>query len=210
MNKKMILSVLSNLLVFVMEIFAFILCIVYEGPRTFIFYTTDSNVLAGIICGVLLFFQILKIKTGKEIPYLVKLLKYIATCLLTVTFLTVLFILIPASGNTNEMIRLLFSPKLLFHHTLCPIICIVSFIFFEKDFALDKKVIIYSLIPTLIYALILIILNVLKIVEGPYFFLRVYEQPLGMSILWLFVMMLISIIISFLLWLFNRDKKENK
>ena len=127
MNRKKQFSLISNLLIAGMELGALLLCFIFEWPRTFKYYTTISNVFAGIFCFLLALYQIIYYKTSKEIPYFIIIFKYISACMLSVTFLVVLFVLIPASGDVNEMIRLLFSPKLLFHHTLCPILCIISF-----------------------------------------------------------------------------------
>jgi len=41
------------------------------------------------------------------------------------------------------------------------------------------------LIPTIIYAIISIILNILKVMDGPYLFLHVYNQPIYASVLWI-------------------------
>ena len=55
------------------------------------------------------------------------------------------------------------------------------------------------MLPTLIYALILMALNLMRVVEGPYPFLRVYEQPVYMSIIWVIVILGSAYGIAFLL-----------
>lgn len=204
MNRKKQFSLISNLLIAGMELGALLLCFIFEWPRTFKYYTTISNVFAGISCILLALYQIINYKTGKEIPYFAIIFKYISACMLSVTFLVVLFVLVPASGDVNEMIRLLFSPKLLFHHTLCPILCIISFVFFENEYKIKKKYILYSLIPTFLYAIIFIFLNAFNIVNGPYFFLKVNNQPIYMSIIWFFAIMSLAAGISSLLWFLNK------
>lgn len=204
MNRKKQFSLISNLLIAGMELGALLLCFIFEWPSTFKYYTTISNVFAGISCFLLVLYQIINYKNSKEIPYFVIIFKYISACMLSVTFLVVLFVLIPASGDINEMIRLLFSPKLLFHHTLCPILCIISFVFFENEYKIEKKYIFYSLIPTLLYAIIFIFLNAFNIVSGPYFFLKVNNQPIYMSIIWFVAIMSGAYGISTLLWFLNK------
>lgn len=204
MNRKKQFSLISNLLIAGMELGALLLCFIFEWPRTFKYYTTISNVFAGISCFLLALYQIINYKTGKEIPYFAIIFKYISACMLSVTFLVVLFVLVPASGDVNEMIRLLFSPKLLFHHTLCPILCIISFVLFENEYKIKKKYILYSLIPTFLYAIIFIFLNAFNIVNGPYFFLKVNNQPIYMSIIWFFAIMSLAAGISSLLWFLNK------
>lgn len=204
MNRKKQFSLISNLLIAGMELGALLLCFIFEWPRTFKYYTTISNVFAGISCFLLALYQIINYKTGKEIPYFAIIFKYISACMLSVTFLVVLFVLVPASGDVNEMIRLLFSPKLLFHHTLCPILCIISFVLFENEYKIKKKYILYSLIPTFLYAIIFIFLNAFNIVNGPYFFLKINNQPIYMSIIWFFAIMSLAAGISSLLWFLNK------
>lgn len=204
MNRKKQLSLISNLLIAGMELGALILCFIFEWPSTFKYYTTISNVFAGISCLLLAVYQIINYKTNKEIPHFIIIFKYISACMLSVTFLVVLFVLVPASGDVNEMIRLLFSPKLLFHHTLCPILCIISFALFENEYKIQKKYILYSLIPTFLYAIIFIFLNAFNIVNGPYFFLKVNKQPIYMSIIWFFAIMSLAAGISSLLWFLNK------
>lgn len=41
-----------------------------------------------------------------------------------------------------------------------------------------------AFLPTLIYAVVMVILNIAKAVHGPYPFLYVYEQPIYMSVVW--------------------------
>lgn len=206
MNRKKQLSLISNLLIAGMELGALILCFIFEWPSTFKYYTTISNVFAGISCLLLAVYQFINYKTNKEIPHFIMIFKYISTCMLSVTFLVVLFVLVPASGDVNEMIRLLFSHKLLFHHTLCPILCIISFVLFENEYKIKKKYILYSLIPTFLYAIIFIFLNAFNIVNGPYFFLKVNNQPIYMSIIWFFAIMSLAAGISSLLWFLNKRR----
>ena len=78
---------------------------------------------------------------------------------------------------------------MLYMHTLCPILAIISFIFFERQTKITQKQTYYALIPTLIYAVIIITLNITKNVYGPYPFLHLYEQSVYTSIIWTIVMM---------------------
>ena len=73
-----------------------------------------------------------------------------------------------------------------YHHTLCPILAIISYIFFENN-KIKKKDIPYTMIFTITYTIILIICNILHIIEGPYPFLLIYKQPVYMSILWILI-----------------------
>ena len=75
------------------------------------FYTVLSNILTMISCALAL-----------EISGL-QILRYLSTCMMTMTFLVVVFVLIPLGGSPKE---LLFSGTGLFHHLLCPVLNFVS------------------------------------------------------------------------------------
>jgi hypothetical protein len=73
-----------------------------------------------------------------------------------------------------------------------------SFLFLESKTALPKAAPVWALIPTAVYAVIMLILNAARITVGPYFFLRVYEQPVYKTILWVVVVMGINYLLSWL------------
>ena len=85
---------------------------------------------------------------------------------------------------------------MLYHHTLCPILAILSFAFVEKY---DNLNAVKGLYFTLIYAAVMIALNVLKIVEGPYPFLLIYKQPVLHSVLWTVIILAITYAIALIL-----------
>jgi len=45
-----------------------------------------------------------------------------------------------------------------------------------------------ALIPTIIYGIVALLLNILKVMDGPYPFLKVYQQPFFISIPWALIM----------------------
>ena len=61
---------------------------------------------------------------------------------------------------------------------------IVSFLFVDPISQLNLSMVFIAWIPTVIYAIIIVILNVLKVLEGPYPFLHVYKQPWYVSVGW--------------------------
>ena len=93
---------------------------------------------------------------------------------------------------------MLFYQELILHHLICPILSIITFIFFD-NIKIEKNNIKYGISFTLIYAFIIIILNILKIVIGPYPFLMVYNQPIYMSIIWFILIVGLSYLISIIL-----------
>ena len=179
---KKTLALISNLLIVVLEVISFIILINRNGGVTVgivYFYTRLSNLLA-LIAGIFVFIFIIKNKSG-ELPKWLSMLRYIATIMLFVTLLISLFVLTPAVGSFYKM---MIENQLKFHHLLCPLISIISFIFFEKGGVLTTKDNVLALIPTLVYGIVMMILNAARVVDGPYPFLRVHNQPVWATILW--------------------------
>lgn len=163
----------------------------------FEYYTLDSNLFAFII-GVI---YVLYINRNKKIPRWLQLTRMISVMGLTLTFLVVLFILLPAY---NFNFKFMFLGANFFLHLLCPLLLLYIYIFIDKKKKLSNKELLICLIPTIIYAAILIILNILRIVDGPYFFLKVYNQSPIVSLLWFIFIIIFVYLIGFTI---NKIKK---
>lgn len=162
----------------------------HDSLNSFQFYTVDSNLLTQIACAITSVLLARQLINGKELPKWAEYFKYAAVCCTTVTFLVVVFVLCPMAGGTLQMYgMMLFSGSMLYHHFLCPLIALISFIFFEPGVRLPFRACFIALIPTVLYASAAIILNLLRVIEGPYPFLRVYEQPWWSSVIWGFVIL---------------------
>ena len=179
MFKKKNIAILLNLLIVVFEIIAIFQIIDIKGSMNFSFYTDDSNLLALFTSLAFVFYSI----RNKKIPDWLKLLKLTSTICLTLTFLVVLLVLAPMNNFNYGF--LLFYSALLFQHFLCPIISVITFILFD-DINISKWK--YDLLATgftVIYGIIIITLNGVKYLVGPYPFLEIYNQPLWQTILWI-------------------------
>lgn len=176
-----------NLAVVVLEIIGFALSLGKNGQSFVRFYTEDSNLLALAACAVTAVFAVRAISGHGAAPEWVRIFKYIALCCTTLTFVVVVLILGPMTGSVRGYLFFLFGSSMLYHHFLCPVLMFVSFVFFEKGPALQKKHIGAALVPTAIYAAVILTLNIAGSITGPYPFLRVYDQPLWMSCMWVAV-----------------------
>lgn len=187
MAKKIIVLVL-NALILLCEIRGFMMGI---SAEMFIYYTNLSNLMAAIACLLMVinFFCGFDERLHKAIVKV----KYVATCMTTVTLLVVLCILVPMQG-----IRMLYSGNFLYFHLVCPILMLASFLFFE-NIKLEQKAVGVGVAPTLIYAVVTVVCNCLGILDGPYPFLRVRNQPIYMSIIWAIVVLGIAWLIAYLL-----------
>ena len=192
-RKRMIVSIIFNILIIIMEIISAVMGFLLRWNeyrfRAFLFYTQDSNLFALIACSVMVFSQLRCLGKNQAIPSKnVQRAKYMATCALSLTFLVVLFVLIPLAGLDSFSDKL-FSDTKLYHHFLCPVLTVISFLCFEDYHDLTAKDASYAMIPTACYAVIMIVLNILHIVDGPYPYLRVYNQPVYMSVFWCFIIL---------------------
>ena len=188
MNSRNI-NLTINLMMVILEILGFILVFKEMGLTSLEYYTEDSNLLLLISSLMLSIFLL----TNKELPSWFKSLRYVSIVSTTLTLIIVLTVL---SWTTDfGLYHLLFGGSMLYHHTLCPILAIISFVI-EKY---DNLNVIHGLYFTIIYAIIMIILNILKIVEGPYPFLLVYNQPVIHSVIWTIVILTITYAIALVL-----------
>ena len=112
-------------------------------------------------------------------------LRYLSSCMLTMTFLITLFVLVPMGGSFK---KLMLSGNGLFHHTLCPIISVASYILLEEH----SLAWLIPVIITLVYGIIMLIMNAKEKFDGPYPFFRVNHQSKAATVIW--VLVLIAII----------------
>lgn len=194
--KKRKIALILNIIIFILELIAFGYTIFKEHTIAVEYYTNDSNLLA--LISSLLFIVFYRKK--KEF---VKDLRFLSTILLTVTFLTVIFVLCPMYDFNYKLF--MFTGTFLVYHTICPILSIVSYIFFEEG----SKKIYLGILFTIIYSIILTILNIVDIIVGPYPFLMVKEQSIIMSIIWTVLIVGGSYLLGFIIYKLNKKQKRS-
>lgn len=203
-NSRLYCAFIINILIIIMELFAFLVCYKESGFACFKYYTQDSNLF---LMFTSLLYVISLLICDKKIPHFVSLLKYAATTSVVITFLTVVTILAPVMGGYKAM---LLDGTMLIHHLICPIFGFVTFVFFEKHNLNGLKDALISMIFTCLYGVAAVTLNVLKIMDGPYPFLKVYDQTILMSIFWLILMMGSSYLITVLIGNLNHAYNNKK
>jgi len=180
-----------QIILLVFEMAALGLCVSDGGIRNFKYYTVLSNVFTMLmsLCYIILYLKMNGQKGG--LPQWLRRLRYMVTTCLALTFVIVITVLVPIGAKDGLVDDLLYKGPQSFHHILCPFLSIISFCFFEEG-ELTNLDLMISLIPTVLYAIILTFLNLIKVVTGPYPFLEVYNQPFYMSIIWFIVILGIS------------------
>lgn len=208
---RTIIALTLNLAIIVMEIIAITMTWHVPKRQLIVFYTEDSNLFALAASIVMTCSILIRFRKGEPVPRWVRTFRYIATCLLAVTFLTVVFILTPMFGLENWKFMLL-EGNSLYLHFLCPVVSILLLVFFERKPKLRWSAALWALVPTFVYGVILAILNFMRVVDGPYPFLRVYEQSAAMNVFWAVFMEAGAFAIAWVLWIVNRllGRKENR
>ena len=219
-DKKDIVALALNIILVVIGLIGLIETIIGFGNPALEYYTQLSNYFALISATIytVYLYKNIKEKTKEKnnnkeiknttIPKWVSILKYSSTLSLLVTFLVVVFILTPMFG-LKSFSWMLFQGTNFYFHTVCPILTFISFIFFEKHNIKGLRDNIRAMYFTMIYATLFIILNILRVVKGPYPFLMVYDQPIYMSIIWFILIVGGAFGLSMLImWI--KNKQQNK
>jgi len=183
-NARSMSALIINVIIVLMEITAIGLGF-SNGIRMLVYYTVLSNLFSLVVSAVYIL-QAVWCQTHKnrECSHLVTTLRYLSTGCLTLTFLIVVLVFVPMAAPYGGVSDLLFKDVNLFHHLLCPVLSFVSFCFLEDGVPLSRRQNGLALIPTAIYAVVLVTLNLTRTVRGPYPFLLVYEQPVWASVMW--------------------------
>ena len=159
------------------------------GISMFQYYTIDSNILQMIV-SILIVYSLCR--KGSVISSWVTTLHLISAVCLTVTFLIALLVLAPQEGFAYYFLHDV-AP---INHFLGPLISVVTFLFMERSERLAGKAVLAPMAATLLYGVIMLILNVLRVLDGPYFFLRVYEVSPGTVAMWFGIIAVLCIMLS--------------
>jgi hypothetical protein len=168
--KKINISFILNIIIFLLLISGLVLETfeyVFKGYDLsflifrFKYFTELSNVFAGVTSLVYAYY-LYKSTKKVEIPSLLKLLKLMSTGGVIVTFLTVVFYLIPVMGN--EWYKLLVGSQFLFHLVI-PVLSFITYLFFE-DNVVKSKYILFNLIPIVLYGLFYLLVATSHVVDG--------------------------------------------
>ena len=170
MSKKK-LALIINIIIILVEIFAFGRSLFTDHNIAVEYYTNDSNIIALISSLLFVIFY----KKEREV---VKDIRFVATSCLTVTFLVVIFILCPMYNFNYKL--LMFTDNFLVFHTIVPILSIISYIALEDRSSKNYLCLVF----TILYSFIIIPLNIFNIVDGPYPFLKINTQGILTTILW--------------------------
>jgi len=192
-----------NLILVILETVAFAHDIYAFRFGLFEWYTVDSNVLqlvvsVWVICCVL---------RNKQFPKILTVAHFISAVGLTVTFLIAAFVLAPEGGIAYYFLNDV-AP---INHFIGPLLSVISLLFLEKTERLSLSTIIWPAVASLTYGAIALVLNAVRIMDGPYFFLKVYEQSAGVIILWFAIIAVLCLGLALLYYKIKwRKRKVNQ
>ncbi len=179
-----------NLILLVLEIIALIHDVYAFGFGLFEWYTVDSNVLQLLVSGIIVYYLL----KGKPFPKFVTVMHFVSAVGLTVTFLIAAFVLAPEGGIAYYFL----SDVAPINHFIGPLLSVISLLFLEKTQKLPIRIILWPAAASLFYGVVALILNVLRIMDGPYFFLQVYEQTEGVIVTWFGIIAALCLGLAFL------------
>ena len=175
----------------------------------FTYYTCDSNILLMLAAAAEVYFC-LRVLAGREraLPRRLLMLRYCATCAAALTLLVVVLIFVPMSGP-GAFRQLLLTGSLKYLHLLCPLLGLLGFLFLEDLSWLRLRHTLYAMVFTVVYAAVIVILNLTGTVTGPYPFLLVYAQPVWASVLWAAVILGTAWLIAAGLYLVKKRRRKH-
>ena len=216
MNIRKKISVCLNLLIILTVIFSTVSLFIgfhfmgqsglFEplGLKSFKYFTVDSNILAALVSFIYLIYILNPANKSHKLSILMYVLKLAATTGVTLTMLVTVFFLAPGAEHYYD----LFLNTNFFMHLLTPLLCIITFVFFEP---VEKNSFLLSftgIIPMLLYALYYIP-NILLHLEGGK---TSYEYDWygflasGVNTIWFVmpILFLVTLACSMFLWFFNK------
>lgn len=161
-----------------------------DGWGYFVYYTNLSNLLAFIFCP----FGMYAAYKGGEHPHIRRFELLVASALL-LTLIVVFAVLGPLEGYE----KMLLKHAHILDHIVAPILMVFLFCFVDIHPPLDRRSCLLAILPTMAYGLIIYILNLAGIVDGPYPFLRIMSIPFFVSFVSAILIVFIMVLISFLL-----------
>ena len=178
--------IILHLIIVILETIAVIYLIAIEGPAVFRYYTVLSNVL--MLSASVWYLSCYMGK--KEIPEALTVLHLSAAVCLTVTCLIAAFVLMPQSTFAYYFLDNV-APIL---HFLGPLLSVITLLLTEEE--VPKYGVVVPALLTIMYGIITLLLNIARLLVGPYFFLEVYSTPAGTIAMWFAIIFVLCVILT--------------
>ena len=96
------------------------------------------------------------------------------------------------------------------HHFLNPVVAMVSFLLFEREPRLPLASVPLALVPTIVYGVYDLWGNITGRIDGPYPFMRVYDQTIQESLMWFAIILGTNLLYAFVLWWLGGNGKKHR
>lgn len=152
-NAIHIIIVLSTIYAVVSYIFGGEDVLGSSGIACFKYYTTDSNIVAACASYCCLRYK-------KERPHWVTVFQFVGTVAVSITFLTVIFFLVPTSMADSGDIQIainFFAGNVFFLHLSSPILAVVAFFLSEWKPVTIKETF-WAIVPVFVYSMVYLVL----------------------------------------------------
>ena len=200
LQKRLLLAIVVNIAVMALEVWVMVSDFRVLGWKIFSYYTELSNLLAFVACGLGAAYSVIALmKKDYIIPEFVKIIKFVAASLLTVIFFVVLFVLTPHEVANGASLFSLVSGTMLFSHIVIPLLVVADFVFLAPAERLEFPVTFIPLIASVLYAVVIFLLCGLHVIDAPYFFLDIRNNPTYLSILYIVGITAFIYLVSFFL-----------
>ncbi len=158
------------------------------------FFSAWSNVLPAI-CAV---FSLYYLHKEEKLPRLLAAMKLASVMMLTMSFLVIVLVIAPLKGWA-----MLFDfGGMIFLHLIVPILGALDFLFLADMYPLEKKDVIISLTPMMLYATMVLLTLIIAGNDdlAPYTFMRIHSQPVYETILWMVGLFALGYALSYGFW----------
>jgi len=197
------IALLINLIIIICELYT--LGHIKRKADVLKYYTYLQNLLALIASVVFFVYTIVSMVSGGEIPSFVRGLRYVASCGLAATML--IFLTVLGRGRKIAITEEDFLPGCAHKtanavlHYICPVLSLVGFAVFEREVPLTNGIwTTLAAIPSCLYWIVYSILSAAKLWEEPYAFAAQEGKSKVQEILLFFLLPLLFVAISFVLW----------
>ena len=197
------MALLTNLIIIFCELYT--LGHIKKKTDILKYYTYLHNLIALLVSVVFFICLIVCMVSDREIPELLRGIRYVATCGLVAAM--IMFLTIFGAGKkialTEDDFLSGIFPEIAnaVLHYICPILSLVSFVLFERELPLFNGIwTSVTAIPSCLYWIVYIILSATKSWEEPYAFATQEGKSKIQEVLPFFLFPLLFIAISFVLW----------
>ena len=178
-------------------------------PSYFQYFTNLSNLYTGIVSLIIFIYLIIHFNEDFKLPKWLRILELTGVTSLMLTFLTVIFFLVPTYVAKGNSFWDMYLYDMFFFHFFNPLVALFTFLFLVKGDKLNYKEDVFGMIPMMVYAVFytsFVVTGVWTDFYGFTFGGKFYLLPIVIP-----VMLLVTYLIGFLSSLFyNLINKKNE